>query len=103
MLDASLHELLLVVLWLIETDNHCNSEFLKNGYVVIGGEGAIFIGDIKWSGEGHKLSGNNPVQISVFYLLVMLIFLHIEGFVVVPVKSHSELESPKAILNGALV
>ena len=47
--------------------------------------------------EGDELVGNDPVQISIFDLLVMLVFREVERLVVEPAQSHRILESAQAI------
>ena len=47
MLDTRLRELLLVILWFVKTNNHGDSHFLKNRYVVVRCERPIFICHVK--------------------------------------------------------
>ena len=56
-----------------------------------------------WSHESDKLAWNDPVKISVFDLLIILIFLDIEGLKVVPAESHSVLKSLEDVVQGAIV
>ena len=53
--------------------------------------------------ECHKLSGNDPVQIPIFNFLVVLILFDVEGFEIVPSKSHGVLEPLQAVSQGAIV
>ena len=53
--------------------------------------------------ESQKLARNDPVKISIFDLLVMLVLFRVERFEVVPAETNSFLEALKAVQNGAFV
>ena len=58
---------------------------------------------INWAHEGHKLSWNDPVQVPVVELFVVLILLVVEVFECVPAKFHSELQALPTVLDCAVV
>ena len=47
-LDAVLGKLLLVVLWLVQSDNHGHAHLLENGDVVLRRERPVLISHIQW-------------------------------------------------------
>lgn len=97
------YKLLALILWLIQSDNQSNAKFLENGHIVIWGKTAVFISDVQRSTERHKLLGHNPVKISIFDFLIMLVLLHIECVVIVPAEGDRELQAKQTVLDGALV
>lgn len=56
-----------------------------------------------WTHEGHELFGNDPVKISVFNSFVVLVFLDIESFEIVPIEFNCVFQSLQALHEGALV
>ena len=59
--------------------------------------------EVKTSLESNKLAWDDPVKISIFDLLVMLVLFRVERFEVVPAETNSFLEALKAVQNGAFV
>jgi hypothetical protein len=98
-LDTSLSELLLLILRLIKSDDHCDSKFLKDREIVIRGKGAVLIGCIERPREGDELPRNDPVEIAILDLLKVLICLHIECRVRVPAQAHCELEASETVMD----
>ena len=47
--------------------------------------------------EGHKLVGDDPVEVSVFDLLVVLVLVEVELLVVEPAQLDGVVESAEAI------
>lgn len=103
MLDSSFDEFLFVVLRLIQTNDQRNAKLFEDWHIVFRGERSIFIRHIKWPRECDKLSWNDPVQITVLDLFIVLILLYIKVTVIVPVKSHGNLKTSQTILDGAFV
>jgi len=101
--NASLDELLPVVLGLVQTDNKWNSHLFKNWDVIVWSKRAVSIRLVQRPTERDKLAWKSPVEISVFHLLIVLVLLHVEGLVVVPSKCHCVLKSCKTMINSALV
>ena len=56
-----------------------------------------------WSHKGYKLIWNDPVKVSVFNLLIVLVFLHVECLEVIPAESYSVFEALKHMMQGAVV
>jgi len=103
MFDSLLGELALFVLWLVEADDKRHSHFLKNGHVVVWGEGAVPVSDIEGARKGHELVGYNPVQVAILHLFKVLVLLNVECAVVVPAQGHRELKPLEAVVVSALV
>ena len=82
--NALLRELLLLILRLVEADDKRNSEPSEDRDVIIRCEGAISISCIQRTRKGDELSWNDPIQVSIFNLLKVLIFLNIERAIVIP-------------------
>ena len=95
--DALLSELLLLILRLVEADDKRNSEPSEDRHIIIWCEGAIAISCIQRTGKGDKLSWNDPIQVSIFHFLKVLIFLNIELSIVIPSESYSKLETLEAV------
>lgn len=53
--------------------------------------------------EGKELPWDYPVQVAVLDFLIMLVFLHIEGVIVVPALLDAELKTFNAVLHSALI
>jgi hypothetical protein len=102
-LDAALYELLFLVLGLVKTNHQGHAELLENGNVVIGSEATVLVSDILWPREGNKLSWHDPVEVSIFDLLIVLILLDVEGGVAVPSEFHGVFKSAEAVEYRALV
>ena len=103
MLDSRLGELLLVVLRLVQPNHQRHSHLLKYGYVIIGSERSVLVGDVEGTREGDKFTGHSPVQVTIFYFLVMLVLDDIESIVVIPPQFDSQIKTIEAVLVGAFV
>ena len=77
-------EYLQVVLW-------CVSSSLVLVYIV------------KWTHECNKLSWDNPVQVTVLYFLIILVFFVIELLEIVPVELDGVLQALQAVEDGAWI
>lgn len=53
--------------------------------------------------EGKELAWDNPVKVTVLYLLVELVFLDIESVETEPAHLHTELQTAETVEDGALV
>jgi len=85
MLNASFHKLLLLILRLVKTDDKGNPKLLEDRYIVIGCEASIFVRHILRSRKCNEATRDYPVQVSILDFFVVLILLHIERGVVVPI------------------
>lgn len=103
MLQSLVGKLLAIVGSFVQADDKCDTKFLENGDVVIGSERAVSICYVEGARERDKLSWNDPVQISVFNALEMLILLHIKLGVIVPSELDCILHALKRVQNGMLV
>ena len=105
MVDALSEEGGAVVLGLIESDDFVDVQVLENVNVA-GGSMTVSVNLITLVNGSHKsdeLAWDNPVKVTVLYLLVVLVFTGVEGLEVVPSKLDGPLETLKAVLDGALV
>ena len=95
MVDALVHKTHLFVFGLVEADDLANLQVLKD--IDIAGSGVTIAMDsvalVNGYHEGHELAGNDPVEVAVFYLFVVLVLLHIESLEVVPAVLDGFLET----------
>lgn len=54
-------------------------------------------GFIRGTAEGYKLLRDDPIQISIFYPFVVLVFCQVEGLVIEPAQLDGILQPTKAI------
>jgi (2Fe-2S) ferredoxin len=103
--DTLLSEAIRVILWIVESDYLADLKVLKDINVRSGGVAVamLLVALVNWTHEGHKLAGNDPVEISVLHLLVMLVLLDIESLEVVPAMFEGFLEALQTVEDGALV
>ena len=80
MIDTLAEEVQAIILGFIETHNFVYSEVLED--VDITGSSVSVTMDavtlINWTHEGQELARNDPVEITILHLLVMLVFTGIE-------------------------
>lgn len=80
MIDTLAEEVQAIILGFIETHNFVYSEVLEDvdiaGSSVSVTMNAITL--IYWTHEGQELARNDPVEITILHLLVMLVFTGIE-------------------------
>ena len=103
MFDAMLRELLLIILGLVEANNHSHTHFFENWDIVLWSERSVFVSDVKWPRKGDEFTWNNPVQVSVLYLLKVLVLLHVESVVVIPAEHDGVHKALEAMVVRALV
>lgn len=76
-------------------------------YVNIAGSGVPVSVDgvslVNWTHEGHELAWDDPVEVSVLYLLVVLILFGIECLEVVPSEANTLLKTFKAMQDRAFI
>ena len=86
-------ECLFVVLFFVESNDSIHSNILEDA-AVLAWMVTIFMSSITLlyrTHECHKLAWDDPVEISVFDFLIVLIFFDVETFEVVPSKSYGVL------------
>ena len=104
MADACLSELGSVVFGLVESDDVRHAEMAKDLQVVFWAvASAIRPYLIDRPHECNELPWQNPVEITVFHLFVVLVLLVIEFPKVVPTETHSDFEALETVENGAAV
>lgn len=59
--------------------------------------------DIDWSHEGDKLAWDDPVEVPVLDLLIVLVLLNIKSFEAIPAMAQGLLQSLQTVQNGQLV
>jgi hypothetical protein len=93
--DATIGEVFLVVFLLVESDNSLDAELLEyiNIFCWVVSVPLLCISFFDWSHEGTELSWNDPVDITVLYLFVLLVDLDLEGPEVIPSKLDCILKS----------
>lgn len=58
---------------------------------------------LNWAHESDELAWDDPVEVTVFDSLVILVLLDVEGAEVVPAKSHGVLEALEAVEKRAVI
>ena len=103
--NVLLDEESLVILFLIESDDSFHIELLENFDVLVRmmTVSLVLVPLLDGAHEGHEFSGNDPVEVTIFDSLILLVFLHIECLEVVPLELDSILESLEALEERALV
>lgn len=102
-LNTLLDELLPVICRLIKSDDKGDSQFLEDGHVIIGSEGAVSVRHVEGPRESNKLTRNDPVQVAVLDPLKVLVLLHVELGVVVPAERNRVLHSKERVQDGMFV
>lgn len=105
MIDAIADKLILVIFGFIESDNTCHVEMLENLKVVLRcvASSLELANVIEWAHEGNELVRYDPVQVTVFNLLVVLILLVIKLPEFVPAEAYGVLEALQAVQDRARV
>jgi hypothetical protein len=78
MSDPILDELRPVVLGLIQPDDMSNSEVLEDLQVILWLIASLLLFVIHRAHEGNELVGNDPVQVSILYFFIVLVFLGVK-------------------------
>ena len=94
-----------VILGFVESDDFANIKVLEDVDVTCSRMTVAvhWVSLINGSHKGQELARDNPVEIAVLYLLIMLVLSRIESLKIVPSKSDSMLETLQTVLDGALV
>ena len=95
----------LIVLFFIQSDDSLDIELLKylNILVRVVTISLVSVSLLNGSHECHEFAGNNPVKITIFDSLVLLVLLDIEGLEVIPAELDGVLEALQALEQGTLV
>lgn len=91
MFDSLLFEPICIIGVIIKSYDHGDTELFKHWYIISWGEDtiSIFINClIIRRTERNKLSWNNPVEITVLYFFIMLIFVKIKLSMIEPSQFH---------------
>ena len=105
MVDALHQEGVPVVLGLVQADDLRHVQVLEDVDVARCGVAITMHGVALVDGthEGQELAWDDPVQVAILDLLVVLVLASVERLEVVPSKSDSLLEAIQAVRNGAVV
>ena len=103
--DAVFSERIFVVLRVIQSHHLAHLQMLK--YINVARSG-VAIGPLAFlavdgSHESHELSGDNPIEIAILNLLVVLILFNAERLRVVPPLFDTKLKTLQTVLHRALV
>lgn len=90
--DTIICEASFIVQVFVESYDVLDANLLENGNVVLRSE-SVFKPVVPGSHECSKLGRDDPIDVSVFDLLVVLVFLDIEGPEIVPITLYRELEA----------
>lgn len=107
MLDAVFGKTVCLVGFVIEANHESDSQFLKNGHIVLRAEQlvlslqqnySIFVDSLVIGrAKGDELVGNDPVQITILDSLVVLVLLQIELLIVEPAQLDGVVQTPQAV------
>lgn len=103
MFKSFINEFFTVVGGLVQSYYKCHTELLENRNVVIGREGAISVCYIERAREGDELAGEDPIEVTVFNTLKVLIFLHIKFAIIIPSESNGVLQAEERVDDGVLI
>ena len=95
--DTLLSELLLLILRLVEADDKRNSEPPEDWHIIIWCERAISVSCIQRARESNELARHNPIQVTIFDFLEVLVFLNIKVVIVVPSEGDAVLEALETV------
>lgn len=109
MIYVVVHELLLVIFCLIQSDYSGNSKMFKNLYVILRGVAHSFISLkvfrwlVNWTHQCHELLGNDPIEITIFKFFIVLVLSIIKILEAVPSQFHGIFKSLQALVDRARV
>ena len=98
-------EMLLVVLFLVQSDDFVHAYVLENFNILIWVMtiSMVAVSVLNWTHEGSKLAWDDPVEVSVFNSLIVFVFLDVEGSEVVPAEPDSVFEALQDVEQSAIV
>ena len=93
--DLFLSKVFLVVFFFVKSYYASDIKLVKDFYVLIRVMTISLVGVsfLNWSHECHKLSWDDPVEVTVLNSLIVLILLHVERAEVIPTESDCILET----------
>jgi hypothetical protein len=105
MRDSVSIEIILVVLDFVKPNDFVDSNFMENFSVLwrVMAVSMSFISLFNWTHKGNKFVWNNPIEVSIFNLLIIFIFFDIECLEVIPAEFLSIFKTLKNVENGALI
>lgn len=105
MSDLLLNKKLSIILLLIQSDYPCHVDVVEdfNVFVWVLTIFVLSISVLNRPHESYKLAWDDPVEVTVFDSLVVLILLDIEGSEVIPTESDGILETLKHMEKSAVV
>ena len=106
MLDSLLSEGTSVVLRVVESHNLGDIQMFEDVDVAVSSVAILPSLTGHTVHRPHKrkeLAWDNPVEITVFYLLVVFVLFNVEGVIVVPALFDAELKTLDTVLHSALV
>ena len=84
MFNIGLDKFLSIVFSFIKSDNMCNIEMFENLQIVLWAISSSFYFLIYRPHKSDELLRDNPIQISIFNFLIVIIFFRIEIFKLIP-------------------
>ena len=89
----------LVIFGFIKPDDPVDAHLLENVDVLtrVMTKSLLLVSFFNWTHEGNESVWNNPIQVSIFDLFIMLVFLHIESSEVIPTKLDGPLETLETV------
>lgn len=103
--DAVALEFRLFILWFVEPDHVGDPEVFENLDVVFWSVSPLWLPRLRVNRphERDELVWNNPIKITVFHLLVVLVLLVVKLSENVPAQAYRKLKALQAVENRALV
>jgi len=105
-LDTVLLKSFTVVLLVVKSHNHSNTELLKDRDIVFRSESSVTIGVsrlVTRTTEGNELTRNDPVKITIFNLLIEFVVSEVESLDVEPLELNGVFKTSKTVEDAASI
>jgi hypothetical protein len=103
--DSSVFKVGFVVFFFVQSNYSADTNILEDFYVFIRvmPVPVVLVSVLNGAHEGNKLLWDDPVEVSVFNSLIVLILLDVESFEIIPPKLYSKFESLQDVQESAVV
>lgn len=105
MSDTSVLKISLIILGLVQPNYPGYANIFEDFRILVGMMtiSMLVISLLDWTHEGAELAWDDPVEISVFYSLIVLIFFDVKCAEIVPSESHGVLETLQTMQKSTII